>query len=103
MHMLIAQTDSRHLLWLQCTVMQFLYTLVGGQWLALYQLATLQLRHAMPWQHRAVVCLQWEATLKALVAAGKTELYELGPGAQIKSMLKRIDNGVWKSTKTVAA
>ena len=41
--------------------------------------------------------------MKALVGAGKTELYELGPGAQIKSMLKRIDNGVWKSTKTVAA
>ena len=65
--------------------------------------AGLQQRHAVPREHRAVLCLQWEATLKALVAAGKTELYELGPGAQIKSMLKRIDNGVWKSTKTVAA
>jgi malonyl CoA-acyl carrier protein transacylase len=46
---------------------------------------------------------QWESTLKALVGAGKTELFELGPGAQIKSMLKRIDNSVWKATKTVAA
>jgi [acyl-carrier-protein] S-malonyltransferase len=57
----------------------------------------------LPWAHRAGFCLQWESTMKALVATGKTELYELGPGAQIKSMLKRIDNGVWKSTKTVAA
>ncbi len=47
--------------------------------------------------------VQWESTLKNLVAAGKTQLFELGPGAQIKSMMKRIDNGVWKGLKNVAA
>jgi hypothetical protein len=65
--------------------------------------AASQQSHATPWKHCGDCSLQWEASLKALVATGKTELYELGPGAQIKSMLKRIDNGVWKNTKTVAA
>ncbi len=47
--------------------------------------------------------VQWESILKALVSNGKTELYELGPGAQIKAMMKRIDTNVWKAFKNTAA
>ena len=47
--------------------------------------------------------VRWEPTLKALIGAGKTQLFELGPGAQIKAMVKRIDNGVWQGFKNVAA
>jgi [acyl-carrier-protein] S-malonyltransferase len=35
------------------------------------------------------------------VSAGKTEMYELGPKTQIKSMAKRIDAEVWKKFKNV--
>lgn len=31
------------------------------------------------------------------------EMYELGPGQQIKAMVKRIDNDAWKAFKNVAA
>ncbi len=47
--------------------------------------------------------VQWESSLRALVGAGKTELFELGPGAQIKAMTKRIDNAVWRALKNVAS
>ena len=47
--------------------------------------------------------VKWEGTLRALVAAGKTQLYELGPGQQIKAMVKRIDNSVWSGFKNIAA
>lgn len=40
---------------------------------------------------------------QALTAAGKSRMYELGPGAQIKAMMKRIDNPTWKTFKNVAA
>lgn len=47
--------------------------------------------------------VKWEPTLKAMISAGKTELHELGPGAQIKAMVKRLDNAVWKNFKNIAA
>ena len=37
------------------------------------------------------------------VAAGKNQLYELGPGQQIKAMTKRIDAGAWGAFKNMAA
>jgi len=40
--------------------------------------------------------LQWESLVKALISNGKTSLHELGPGQQIKAMVKRIDNACWK-------
>ncbi|BDA43424.1 Malonyl CoA-acyl carrier protein transacylase [Coccomyxa sp. Obi] len=47
--------------------------------------------------------VQWERTLTALVKdAGKSQLAELGPGAQIKAMVKRVDMGVWKAMKNVS-
>ena len=47
--------------------------------------------------------VQWEGTLRALVGAGKMEMYELGPGAQIKAMMKRIDNGIWRAFTNIAS
>ena len=47
--------------------------------------------------------VQWERTLTALIKdAGKSQLAELGPGAQIKAMVKRVDMGVWKAMKNVS-
>ena len=37
------------------------------------------------------------------VGAGKSQLFELGPGAQIKAMVKRIDPGAWGAFKNMAA
>lgn len=45
--------------------------------------------------------VQWEGTLKAMISKGKKKLYELGPGAQIKAMCKRIDKEVWGSFTNV--
>jgi len=40
--------------------------------------------------------VQWESLVKALISNGKTSLHELGPGQQIKAMVKRIDQACWK-------
>ena len=45
--------------------------------------------------------VMWEDSVKALVAAGKNQLYELGPGQQIKAMVKRIDPNAWAATKNI--
>ena len=46
--------------------------------------------------------VRWEGTLAALVhEAKKDRLYELGPGVQIKAMVKRVDMGVWKAMKNI--
>ncbi|KDD71572.1 hypothetical protein H632_c4767p0, partial [Helicosporidium sp. ATCC 50920] len=45
----------------------------------------------------------WENCVRALVKSGKNQFYELGPGAQIKAMVKRIDPGAWGGFKNMAA
>jgi len=45
--------------------------------------------------------VRWEESVTAMIGTGKTSLYELGPGAQIKAMVKRIDGNVWKSVVNV--
>lgn len=45
--------------------------------------------------------VKWEGSVQAMIGAGKTSLYELGPGAQIKAMIKRIDGNVWKTVVNV--
>ncbi|PSC70866.1 malonyl -acyl carrier transacylase [Micractinium conductrix] len=47
--------------------------------------------------------VQWEGTVRKLVAAGKNQLHELGPGQQIKAMVKRIDNAAWQGFKNMSA
>ena len=47
--------------------------------------------------------VRWEGTLGALVrGARKERLFELGPGAQIKAMVKRVDMGVWKAMRSIS-
>ena len=46
--------------------------------------------------------VQWESTLQRLIMdMGKSEVYELGPGQQIKAMCKRIDPAVAKDVKNI--
>ena len=35
--------------------------------------------------------------------AGKNQMHELGPGQQIKAMVKRVDNAAWAALKNTAA
>merc|ERR1712124_183238 len=48
-----------------------------------------------------VVKVRWEDTLRALIGAGKSSMYELGPNKQIRSMVKRVDGDVWKAFTNV--
>jgi len=43
----------------------------------------------------------WEKSIKAMIADGYTEFYEVGPMKQLKAMMKRIDPTVWKTTTNV--
>jgi [acyl-carrier-protein] S-malonyltransferase len=43
----------------------------------------------------------WEPSMKAVIAEGITEFYEVGPMKQLKAMMKRIDPNIWKSTTNV--
>ena len=46
--------------------------------------------------------VRWEETLTALVhGARKDRLVEVGPGGQIKAMVKRVDGGAWKAMECV--
>ena len=45
--------------------------------------------------------VQWESSVMAMIGAGKKEMLEMGPGAQVKAMLKRIDPAVWKGCRNV--
>jgi [acyl-carrier-protein] S-malonyltransferase len=45
--------------------------------------------------------VRWEDTLRALLADGKDQLYELGPKTQIKSMTKRVSQDAWKKMVNV--
>jgi len=43
----------------------------------------------------------WEPSVKAMIKAGVTEFYEVGPMKQIKAMMKRIDSKVWGTTTNI--
>ena len=45
----------------------------------------------------------WEQTLSGIVSSGKDELFECGPGAQVKAMVKRVDRAAHKKMKNFAA
>jgi [acyl-carrier-protein] S-malonyltransferase len=59
------------------------------------------IRELLPRQ--LVEAVRWEPTLRALLAAGRGQLHELGPGQQIKAMVKRVDNAAWQAFKNVVA
>lgn len=53
--------------------------------------------------HQLVEPVRWEGTISGLIKEAKKEqLFELGPGAQIKAMVKRIDMSVWKAMRNVS-
>jgi len=43
----------------------------------------------------------WEASVKAAIADGVLEFYEVGPMKQLKAMMKRIDQKLWNQTYCV--
>jgi len=43
----------------------------------------------------------WEPTCQKMIKAGITEYYECGPMKQLKAMMKRIDQKVWKTTTNI--
>eukprot|EP01029_Cantina_marsupialis_P019073 TRINITY_DN4435_c0_g1_i1.p1 TRINITY_DN4435_c0_g1~~TRINITY_DN4435_c0_g1_i1.p1 ORF type:complete len:393 (+),score=144.02 TRINITY_DN4435_c0_g1_i1:140-1180(+) len=45
--------------------------------------------------------VQWEKSMKNLIASGINEFVELGPRAQLKAMMKRNSLKAWKATKNV--
>lgn len=47
--------------------------------------------------------VRWESILTKLTQLGKDQVYELGPGSQLKAMMKRVDLQVWKAMCNVAA
>jgi hypothetical protein len=52
----------------------------------------------------AVAVPRWESTLSDLLStAGCRQLFEIGPGSQIKAMVRRIDQAAWKDFVNVKA
>jgi len=43
----------------------------------------------------------WEPTVRTMIRDGLTDFYEVGPMKQLKAMMKRIDNDMWKNTHNV--
>eukprot|EP00747_Dinoflagellata_sp_TGD_P058844 gnl/TRDRNA2_/TRDRNA2_151310_c0_seq2.p1 gnl/TRDRNA2_/TRDRNA2_151310_c0~~gnl/TRDRNA2_/TRDRNA2_151310_c0_seq2.p1 ORF type:complete len:537 (-),score=162.35 gnl/TRDRNA2_/TRDRNA2_151310_c0_seq2:165-1775(-) len=43
----------------------------------------------------------WEASVRAMIKDGVKEFYEVGPMKQIKAMMKRINQEVWKETSNI--
>mmetsp|Transcript_93567 Transcript_93567/g.288614 ORF Transcript_93567/g.288614 Transcript_93567/m.288614 type:complete len:89 (+) Transcript_93567:2-268(+) len=43
----------------------------------------------------------WEPSVRAMIKAGVTEFYEVGPMKQMKAMMKRINVGSWKNMKNI--
>lgn len=44
----------------------------------------------------------WEQSVRWLLSAGRGQLHEVGPGVQIKAMVKRIDPEAWRTFKNTA-
>jgi len=47
-------------------------------------------------------CVEWDASMRAMIDAGIKEFYECGPMKQLKAMMKRIDTTAWQATQNVA-
>lgn len=45
--------------------------------------------------------VQWEATLRAMADGRVGKLMELGPGQQIKAMVRRVNTELWTSFRNV--
>jgi [acyl-carrier-protein] S-malonyltransferase len=47
-------------------------------------------------------CVLWEPIMKSMIDAGIEEFYECGPQKQLRAMMKRINQDVWKKTINVS-
>lgn len=47
-------------------------------------------------------CVLWEPTMKEMIADGMDEFYECGPQKQLKAMMKRINQDMWKKTTNIS-
>lgn len=47
-------------------------------------------------------CVEWDASMRAMIDDGIKEFYECGPMKQLKAMMKRIDTTAWQATQNVA-
>ena len=47
--------------------------------------------------------VRWEDILTKMTKLGKDQMFEVGPGSQLKAMMKRIDMQVWKAMRNVSA
>eukprot|EP00930_Biecheleria_cincta_P034003 TRINITY_DN23534_c0_g1_i1.p1 TRINITY_DN23534_c0_g1~~TRINITY_DN23534_c0_g1_i1.p1 ORF type:complete len:1175 (+),score=200.14 TRINITY_DN23534_c0_g1_i1:265-3525(+) len=45
----------------------------------------------------------WEPSVRAMLKDGLEEFYEVGPGKQLKAMMKRIDQSAWNNTTSLEA
>lgn len=45
--------------------------------------------------------VRWEEGIRAMIAEGITEFYEVGPMKQLKAMMKRTDMGMWSRTTNI--
>lgn len=43
----------------------------------------------------------WEASIRGMISEGIAEFFECGPNKQLTAMMKRIDQKVWKVTKSI--
>jgi len=43
----------------------------------------------------------WESSVRAMIEAGLTDFYEVGPQKQLKAMMKRIDTSAWTATNCI--
>ena len=47
--------------------------------------------------------VKWESILASLSKLGKNQVFELGPGSQLKAMMKRVDLQIWKAMQNISA
>ncbi|CAG9461448.1 unnamed protein product [Pedinophyceae sp. YPF-701] len=52
-------------------------------------------------RRQVVQPVMWEDSVRYLLGERKTEMYELGPGKQVRAMVKRLDTTAWKGMKNV--
>ena len=46
--------------------------------------------------------VKWESILSKFAKLGKNKMYELGPGSQLKAMMKRVDLQIWKAMLNIS-
>merc|ERR1711933_547721 len=45
--------------------------------------------------------VRWEESVRGMLRQGVVDFYEVGPGKQLKAVMKRIDQKAWEATTNV--